>query len=323
MNNLAPIVLFTYNRPWHVEQTLNALMQNELASESILYIYCDGAKPDATEEQKEKIRQSREVVRKKQWCKEVVIRETEQNKGLGNSIIEGVAEVINKHRKVIVLEDDLVTSPLFLDYMNKALEYYENRKTVFSISAVSRPNPHLFYPKDYEYDVYVSQTHRPTGWATWLDRWKQVDWSAKCFKYLQADKNIRNAFNRLGADYYSALEKQQLTGQNVWSIRFALAHFVNHAVSICPIVSYIDHIGWDEEATNAIGGRGQWNHTFLASKKDIRFLDILYEDSRIINSWYSFSVKKRRSLIGRIINRMAYKFLKKDEFVLKGKIYDF
>jgi len=115
---LAPIVLFCYNRPWHVEQTLEALSKNELADQSILYIYCDGPKPDATEEQIAKIAEVRQVIRKKQWCKEIHIIENDKNKGLGTSIIDGVSEIIKIYKKVIVLEDDLLTSPFFLDYMN-------------------------------------------------------------------------------------------------------------------------------------------------------------------------------------------------------------
>lgn len=319
---LAPIVLFCYNRPWHVEQTLDALSKNELADQSVLYIYCDGPKADATEEQKLKIAEVRQVIRKKQWCKEVHIVEAERNKGLGTSIIEGATEIMNIYGKAIVLEDDLITSSLFLDYMNKALDHYENRKSVFSISATSRPDPEKFYPEDYKYDVYVSLTHRPTGWGTWLDRWAQVDWNANTYQIIKKDENMLSAFNRLGADYYEALKKQQENHQNVWSIRFALAHFVNGCYSICPIVSYINHIGWDSEATNAIGGGARWNHKCLATKKDLRFLDVLYLDSRIINSWYSFSINKRRSLIGRLVNRFASRFLHREEFVLKGKVFN-
>ena len=96
MKSLAPIVLFCYNRPLHVEQTLIALSKNELASDSVLYIYCDGPKENATEEQINNIKLTREVVRREKWCKEVYIIESERNKGLAESIIGGVTEVVRK-----------------------------------------------------------------------------------------------------------------------------------------------------------------------------------------------------------------------------------
>ena len=112
--NLAPIVLFVYNRPKHTRQTLEALAQNELASESVLYIYADGPKENANEEVISLISETREVVKSKKWCKEVQIIESNINKGLAESVILGITEVINKHEKVIVLEDDLIISPYFL-----------------------------------------------------------------------------------------------------------------------------------------------------------------------------------------------------------------
>ena len=138
MSKLAPILVFCYNRPWHVEQTLEALSRNELADQSVLYIYCDGPKPDASDEMRQRIVEVRQVVRKRQWCKEVHIVEAEKNKGLANSIIDGVTEVVNRYGKVFVLEDDLVSSPYMLKFVNQALDYYQDYAGVFSFS-VNRP----------------------------------------------------------------------------------------------------------------------------------------------------------------------------------------
>lgn len=323
MTNLAPIIVFCYNRPEHLRKTMNWLRANKHAEESPLYVFCDGPKVNASEEQLQKIATARAVVDELAVVpafKEVHILKRDENLGLGTSIITGVTEVINKHGKAIILEDDLETSPLFLDYMNKCLDHYEARKSVFSISALSRPHPERFYPADYPYDVYVSLTHHPTGWATWADRWAQVDWEVKDFVTAQNNPQMIAAFRRAEHCQYEELEWQQREKVNIWSARFAFAHFVNHAVSICPIVSYINHIGWDAEATNAPSS-DQWNFERLADKEDIRLLDVLYEDSRIINSWYSFTIKKRRSLCGRLKNWYGRKFLGRDEYALKGRVY--
>ena len=320
---LAPIIIFAYNRPDHLRKTLTWLGQNELADQSTLYIYCDGAKPNATEEQLAKVKAARQVAHEVAVVpifKEVHIIERKENLGLGTSVITGVTEIINKYGKVIVLEDDLETSPYFLSYMNQCLDHYEARKSVFSISGLSRPHPERFYPKDYPYDVYVSLTHHPTGWGAWADRWNQVDWKAELLDVVKTQPAMIEAFRRIEYGDYDALMHQRATGKNVWSIRFAFAHFVNHAVSICPIVSYINHIGWDAEATNATAST-QWNFERLADNANIRFLDVLYEDSRIINVWYSFSIPQRRSLWGRLKNWFGRKYLNKDEFALKGRVF--
>lgn len=320
---LAPIIVFAYNRPEHLRKTLTWLSQNELADKSILYVYCDGIKAGASKEQADRIAAARNVAHEMAVVprfKEVHFVEREENLGLGTSIISGVTEVIQQYGKVIVLEDDLQTSPYFLDYMNQCLNYYEKRKSVFSVSSLSRPHPERFYPKDYPYDVYVSLTHHPTGWATWKDRWEQVDWNVDLFREVQQHPEMIEAFRRIEHGQYDALLRQQQSKQNVWSVRFGFAHFVNHAVSICPIVSYINHIGWDSEATNAKGST-QWCFERLADKKDIRLLDVLYEDKRIINAWYSFSILEPRSRWSKLKNWFGRRFLRRDEFALKGKVY--
>lgn len=320
---LAPIIIFSYNRPDHLRKTLTWLGQNELANESTLYVFCDGAKPNATEEQLAKVKAARQTAHELAVVpsfKEVHIIERNVNLGLGTSVITGVTEIINKYGKAIVLEDDLETSPYFLSYMNQCLEHYEARKSVFSISGLSRPHPERFYPKDYPYDVYVSLTHHPTGWATWADRWNQVDWKADLLDVVKTQPAMIEAFRRIEYGDFDALMHQRATGKNIWSIRFAFAHFVNHAVSICPIVSYINHIGWDDEATNATGS-SQWNFERLADNANLRFLDVLYEDSRIINAWYSFSISQRRSRWQRLKNWFGRTFLNKDEYALKGRVF--
>ena len=323
MMEFAPIIVFAYNRADHLHKTLTWLGQNELADQTVLYVYCDGAKLNSTEEQKQKIINARAVARELAVAptfKEVHIIEREENLGLGTSVITGVTEVINKHGRVIVLEDDLETSPYFLSYMNQCLEHYESRKSVFSISGLSRPHPERFYPKDYPYDVYVSLTHHPTGWATWTDRWNQVDWDVNLLDVVKNNQQMIKAFRRAEYGQYDELLRVKDKQINLWAARFAFAHFYNHAVSICPIVSYINHIGWDAEATNATGS-SQWHFERLADDANIRFLEVLYEDSRIINSWYSFSMPQRRSLWGRLKNWYGRKFLHLDEYALKGKVY--
>lgn len=300
------------------------LCENKHASDSILYVFCDGPKTNSTSEQLAKVTAARAVVDELAVVpsfREVRVVKRDENRGLGASVISGVTEVINRHGKAIVLEDDLQTSPLFLDYMNKCLEHYEGRKSVFSISGLSRPHPERFYPKDYPYDVYVSLTHHPTGWATWADRWAQVDWECKAYDTMVGQPEMVAAFRRIEYPEWDALHKLKQTGQNLWAVRFGLAHFVNNAVSICPITSYINHIGWDSEATNAFGDSGTWHFDSLANRENIRFLDVLYLDRRIINAWYSFSIPQKRNVFGRLKNWFGRKFLHRDEYALKGKVY--
>jgi GT2 family glycosyltransferase len=166
---LAPIVLFTFNRPWHTQQTLDALAKNEEAKNSLLIIYCDGAKKDAKADEVEKIEQVRLIAKNENRFKSVSLIVQKSNKGLANSIIDGVTEVVNKYGKVIVLEDDLVTSPLFLKFMNRALNYYSEKNQVACITGYVYPlknvnNNEAFFIKGA--DCW--------SWATWKNKWNEV-----------------------------------------------------------------------------------------------------------------------------------------------------
>jgi hypothetical protein len=317
---LAPIVLFVYNRPFHTEQTVHALMRNTLASESVLYVFCDGPKENANSSTLESIASVRKVVRSEQWCKEVYIRESDFNKGLACSIKSGVSEIVEKFGKVIVMEDDLDTSPAFLSYMNKALDYYSNRKSVFSISAYNLSTTIMSMPEDYNYDVYVSMRNGSWGWGTWQDRWMQVDWDVNVYQTMLKYPHMQAAFNRGGDDMFEMLQMQQSGKLNIWSIQFSVAHFINHAISIVPILSYVDNIGLDGSGENC-GTNYAFKNLVLNTSEDIKFLDVLYQDKRIINAFYSVNCRVQRSICKKIINRVSRLLGYKNIFTIKAKIY--
>ena len=162
---------------WHTKQTVEALQKNELASESDLFIYCDNAK---NEEGQKIIDEVRNYVDSVDGFKKVTIIKREKNWGLANSIIDGVTKIVNEYGKIIVLEDDLVTSPYFLKFMNEALEYYKNEEKVWHISGWNYP-----INTDGLDDVFLWQLMNCRGWATWADKWqyyeKDVDKTIKEF----------------------------------------------------------------------------------------------------------------------------------------------
>ena len=122
MKNLSPIVLFVYNRPWHTQQTIEALQKNTLASDSELFIYSDGEK---NIKDRDKVEEVKKYIKTIHGFKRLIIIERKENFGLADSIINGVAEIVNQYGRIIVLEDDLVTTPYFLKYMNRTREIFQ------------------------------------------------------------------------------------------------------------------------------------------------------------------------------------------------------
>ena len=321
MTNYAPIIVFCYNRPWHVEQTLDALSRNDLADQSTLYIYCDGPKEGAPEEQRQRINEVRQVARKRQWCKEVHIIEADKNKGLANSIIGGVTEVINKHGKVFVLEDDLVSSPHMLKFVNKALDFYEDYAGVFSISVNRPPLSKMQIPEDYSYDVFACLRSYSTGWGTWKDRWEKVDWSMDDFDRCKQNPNMLRALCRLGEDFSPMMQMQEDGKIDSWAVRFSFAHFKNHAVAILPCRSYVTNIGFDGTGTHSGTVAYTYVNDLSESVSNPRMLDMVYEDDRIINAFYSSYYPKSRPLWQKAINYIARKLGFKSPFMIKKKVY--
>lgn len=319
---LAPIVVFSYNRPDHLRRTLEALAKNDLAGQSVLYIYCDGAKPNATMEQKLRVAENRKVAHAASGFKEVYVVEAVENKGLANSIIGGVSEVVNEYGKVIVLEDDLLTSPYFLSYMNSALDYYQDRPAVMSISANRPPMEKMEIPSDYQYDVFVCLRSYSTGWATWKDRWDRVDWSMDYFEEFLKHSEQVEAFNRAGDDMTRLLRMQWNGKIDSWAMRFGFAHFREHSVAILPCVSYVDNIGFDGSGIHSgINRTNEFRNDLSLSIKKPRFVDLIYEDSRIINAFYNRFCEKKRPLYQRFINTIYRKLGKNPPFVIKKRIY--
>lgn len=289
IESLAPIVLFVYNRPWHTEQTLEALMNNELASESILYIYCDGHKENSNDE--EKIRTVRTVIRKKIWCKEVHIKELEKNKGLANSIIEGVTEIINKYGKIIVLEDDLITHKFFLRFMNEALNFYKSDFRIFSVAGT---NYRFNIPKSYTEDVYIVHRSESCGWGSWLNRWDKADWNVSDFRSLIKSKRKRKKFNRGGNDMLPMLKSQIENKIDSWAIRWDYCMYKNNAYCLKPVRNLIINIGFDGTGINSgIGdinklfaisyNKDEYSIKFISNLKPNKFIEKEFKKNREIN----------------------------------------
>jgi hypothetical protein len=253
---LAPIVLFVYNRPWHTGQTLNALSNNILANESILYIFADGVKETATEADKNNIAEVRRVIRRKQWCKEVYIIESENNKGLADSIINGITEIVNQYGKIIVLEDDIVTSKSFLKYMNDALYLYKDNDKVMHISGFVPRNKGLnFLPETY-FLKYMSCW----GWATWQRAWNNICLDTNyLYQEITKDATILNDYNLDGVIRYEGQLEANLSGLiYTWAIKWFTTIYLKGGLCLYPKRSLVQNIGFDGSGVHC-GNQSDFN----------------------------------------------------------------
>lgn len=239
---LAPIVIFAFNRKAHLEKLVKSLLLNREASETLLFVFCDGQKLPKDS----KVEETQDFVKGISGFKSVKKVFREKNIGLARNIISGLNEVFSEYDRAIVLEDDLIVAPGFLDYMNKALDFYADKK-VFSIAGYT---PNIQLPENYAFSTYPVMRNCSWGWATWKDRWQKVDFEVSDFSTFIADKKQREKFNEAGSDLWAMLLKQQLGEINSWSIRFCYSGFKAEMPTMYPTKSFVINNGADGSGTH-------------------------------------------------------------------------
>ncbi|MBO9584149.1 MAG: sugar transferase [Flavobacterium sp.] len=261
MSKLAPIILFTYKRLNTLVKTVEQLKKNDLATESDLYIFSDAARGVTDIDAVNSVRNYINTIK---GFKTITICESEFNKGLATSIIEGVTEVLKVHQNVIVLEDDLFTTSNFLSFMNKSLERFTDHKSVFSVSGFSF---NLNIDKKYPYDVYFLNRGWSWGWATWKDRWEQVDWQIKDYELFVKNKKAKRAFSQGGSDLNSMLEKQMSGKLDSWAIRWFYNQYKFNGLTAYPVKSKILNEGFGADATHTKGSSRRYIPTLDNERK--------------------------------------------------------
>ena len=258
ISELAPVIVFAYNRPKHLRKTLTALKNNFLADQSILYIYIDGPKHGASDDTLSNIEEVKKIAASENWCSEVQILYSEKNKGLANSIIEGVSEVISRHKKAIILEDDMMTATGFLAYMNTALGLYQNNENVISISGYVYPIKNL--P-----ETFFIRGADCWGWATWERGWKLFEKNGEKLLEELSAKNLENVFDYEDAYPFTSMLKNQIAGNNdSWAIRWYASAFLQNKLTLYPRKSLVQNIGFDGSGTHS--GHEDYFHVHLSDK---------------------------------------------------------
>lgn len=318
----APVLLIAFNRPEHTQKTLDALM---LQHPQEVYVFQDGARPNHDGDRvncplvhqvvEEFVQNNHECIFHTYY--------SDQNRGCRDAIIFAISSVLKEHESVIVVEDDIITSPAFLTYMNKALEYYRDHKSVFSISGHSHASSRFNIPADYPYDVYASPRLFNWGWATWRDRWERADWSMSYYEELMNNLSMQEAFCRGGDDMLRMLIDEKEGRSSAWDIQFAFAHFKNHAVSIVPCMSYTHNIGEDGSGTHCLCTKeaSSFVPASLNEKTDVKFLDTLYFDKRIINQQYNLFSRRKRPLWQKAINWLARLIGAEAPYKIKARVF--
>ena len=264
--NYAPILLFVYNRPSHTRRCIESLLNNPLASESHLFIYADGAKDETLQAD---VNEVRKFIHSIDGFKQITLIERTENWGLARNIIDGVTTQVNRYGKVIVLEDDLIVAPSFLQFMNDALETYKDEPKVGHIQACD------FTQEPALPDTFLIKWTGSWGWATWDRAWKHFNPNGKeLLQELEARK-LTYTFDFNGKYGFTRMLRRQIAGKNnSWAIRWNASLFLKDILSLNVGRSLVQNEGFDGSGTNCGGGGLYASHLHLNELPVIRITPI-------------------------------------------------
>ncbi len=303
---LAPIALFIYNRPDHTRLCLQSLMNNPHAKNSKLYVFADGPKPGSDYKTLESIKEARQVIMEKNWCGEIKLIERDENLGLAKSIITGVNEILSNHDRIIVLEDDLILSTGFLEYMNAALQFYESEPKVFHISGFIYPIPKSKLPDQ----TFFLHNASCLGWGTWKRAWSNFNPDASDL-LSKIPKSAYKDFNfGFGLSYIQMLKNAAAGKISSWAVRWYASIFINNGLSLHPNQSLVNNSGFDGSGVHSGIFDYQWNDNLAEHIKVTTIpLEISYNARKAIKKFY-LTMKFYWKLEGLILRLGLYKYLK-------------
>jgi len=291
---LSPIILFAYNRPWHTRQTVEALLKNRLAEASDLFIFSDAPKDEAD---KINVDEVKKYLKSIKGFKSLKIIERQRNYGLVKSIITGVTEIINIYGKAIVVEDDLITSPYFLEYMNDALNFYNNNESVISISA------YIYPVKARLPETLFLKGADCWGWATWKRGWDLFENDGQKLLNEITNKKLGKEFDYDNSYPFTEMLKDQIAGKvDSWAIKWQASAFVKNKLTLYPGKPLVKNIGFDNSGTHCSDST---KYDTVISQNPVTIKNIPVRQNRLAVK----AIKKYfNSLRPNIIKRLKIKF---------------
>lgn len=288
-----PVVLFAYDRPKHLSETLRALRANKEAVNTDLIVYSDASRIGVASE---RVAQVRRILRSVDGFRSVKITERETNFGLSRSIIDGVTSQCADYGRVIVLEDDMIVSQHFLAFMNEALDIYEDCENVASIHGYVYPVgcslPETFFLRGA--DCW--------GWATWARAWKHFNPDGQQLLEELESRKLAPVFDFNKTFGFTYMLQAQIAGKvDSWAVRWYASAFLRNMYTLYPGRPLVCNIGIDASGVHCAQSE---KFTTRLSNSPINVARIAVTDSCIARKAFEHYFK---SIKPNLIRRAAHK----------------
>lgn len=297
MNSLnTSIVIFAHTRPFHLEKTLESLLKNDLSQIENIRIYIDGPR---NEIQRKKVDETYSVANKFRVNFRWEVKKSNINLGLSNSIINGISDEFKSNEAVIIIEDDLVLSPNFVDFMTSGLHKFKSKNQVASIHGYL-PSVESSIPPDEPFFIRGADCW---GWATWKNRWNVAEWNATKLladlhaKNLVYDFNLEDKF-----PFTQMLEECSLRKIDSWAIRWHAYNFLQNKLTLHPQYSLVSNEGFDNSGTHGTKTNSYKTNIYMGKIEipDTIIIEESKQGLRYISSFYSNLANLKEPLIYRI-----------------------
>ena len=293
-SKLYPVVLFAFKRPQHTRTVIESLLACPEADRTTLYVFCDAAR---TKAESSAVNEVRSLLRSVQGFRRVEVVIRNRNYGLAKNISDGLSAVFAEHDAAVVVEDDTVVSPVFLRYMNRALDHYRASADVWHINGWAHPIP----PPDND-TAYLSRLMICWGWATWADRWEKFErdptrlmrsWSKVKIKRFNLDSSY---------DYWSQVTRNASGELDTWAIFWYATIFEHDGLCLFPPQSYVSNIGRDGTGENC--GTGGDDPNAAATSDDCVLPTVVRENMLQRRRIVTHMRQRRRGVLERIMRKL-------------------
>jgi hypothetical protein len=235
--SLAPVALFAYNRPRHLERVLASLLANPEAADTTLYAFSDAPRSAG---EAPRVREVRERLAALRGFAKVALVLRERNLGLSGSIVDGVTRLCAAHGRAIVVEDDIEVAPVFLGYMNAALDRYRDDARVLAIGG------YMFPVRGKLPETFFFGVPDCWGWATWKRAWDLFEPDGAALLAELRRRGLEREFDLDGAyPYVEMLENQAAGRVDSWAVRWYARALLLGGLTLYPGRSVTRNIGMD------------------------------------------------------------------------------
>ncbi len=300
----APIALFTYNRLDNLKKTIACLRRNSLSKETPIYVFSDGGRDEKSWLDVNKVRCW--IKQNTQFFKSVTLIERSENFYLERNITEGISQVLSLDERIIVLEDDVLVSPYFLNYINDALEYYKDDKKVMHVSGFTN----LDVPQ--KGDVYFTRHMAGWGWATWKDRWMNhfIHFKTKSEALSQMTPQ-KISLIEYGGNFpcLKSLEKNPIP----WDICWEIAIYKTDGLCLSPSQTLVRNCGINQGThfkSMRLFGHYEYDRDFISRRLDVRKspVEADQEVEEVLNPKALKDYGFRYNLLGKLARYIYKKF---------------